>query len=310
MRSIPLTAISLNTEAIKTRSSILVGDRPNNQRVLMDPSQPILLSELVVPLQVGKRVVGTLDVSREEANAFSPEDVLLLQSLGDQVAIAVENERLYHRTLELAVHEERSRLARNLHDSVVQSLYSLNLMMSGWLEHIRSGDMTNVIANFERASEIVHQALKEMRLMVYQLNPRVLEWEGLGTALRRRLDSVENRVGIKAHLVIPENLHLPAEIEESLYHIAQEALNNALKHSHESEVDITISHQERRQNGSVVILEIRDNGEGFSQETADRSGMGLANMKHRAEEHQGTFSLISTPGEGTTVRVEIPLLVQ
>jgi signal transduction histidine kinase len=149
-----------------------------------------------------------------------------------------------------------------------------------------------------------------MRLMIYQLNPRILEQEGFGIALRRRLDSVENRAGIKTYLTIPENIHLPAEIEESLYHIAQEALNNALKHSRESEVHISLTRSDRKNNGEVVILEIQDNGEGFSEESADLSGMGLTNMKHRAEEHKGTFSLISNPGEGTTVRVEIPLPAQ
>jgi signal transduction histidine kinase len=100
---------------------------------------------------------------------------------------------------------------------------------------------------------------------------------------------------------------MPPEIEEGLYHIAQEALNNALKHSRESEVQITLMVDPKGSDGDTVVMEIRDNGEGFSPSTADLSGMGLANMKHRTEEHHGIFAINSSPGEGTIVRVEIPL---
>ena len=126
-------------------------------------------------------------------------------------------------------------------------------------------------------------------------------------ALRHRLESVESRAGIKFHLVVPQTLTLSPGIGEGLYHIAQEALNNALKHSSESEVQITISLTTNGHAGEAVVLEIRDNGQGFIFETVDRSGMGLANMKHRAEEYHGILSIVSSPGKGTTIRVEIPL---
>lgn len=142
--------------------------------------------------------------------------------------------------------------------------------------------------------------------MVYQLNPRLLEREGLKIALSHRLDSVESRAGIVTHLDMPEILNLPAEVEESLYHIAQEALNNALKHSRESEVWITLT--VGTDDRETVLLQIRDNGVGFSPANADPCGMGLENMRHRAEEQGGAFSLTSNPGEGTIIKVEIPLI--
>ena len=129
---------SLNTRALQTREPQLVNDVAQDPYYLADGGMPDTRSELVVPLQLGDRILGTLDVNSTQVNAFTPEDVLVIRSLGDQIAIAIENARLYDRSRELAVMQERNRLARELHDSVTQSLYSVMLLTEGWRRTVQA----------------------------------------------------------------------------------------------------------------------------------------------------------------------------
>jgi len=301
--SISMELECLNTDAVRSKRYVLMNDVSSVPDFPADGSETSVRSELVVPLKIGSRIIGTLDIISTEVNTFSPEDVLLLHSLGDQIAIAVENSRLVQRSLELAVHEERSRLARDLHDSVVQSLYSLNLLVSGWKRMVQNGDTSEVKEYFDRAGEITHQALKEMRLMVFQLQPRALIWEGLVSALQRRLEAVEHRAGVKTSLATSALPNLPFKVEEALYHIAQEALNNALKHSGETHVTVEIQSAE-----SIIQLKVTDNGKGFDPAASgNSSGMGLFNMRQRAEELHGILIITSSPDAGTSITAILPL---
>jgi signal transduction histidine kinase len=152
-----------------------------------------------------------------------------------------------------------------------------------------------------RLREIAQQALKEMRLLVYQLRPLVLKREGLVGALQQRLDAVEKRAGVDARLLVEGTLDLPATVEEGLYRIAQEALNNALKHAAPRAVILRIRADARR-----VVLDVTDDGQGFDPAAvSDKGGMGLVSMRERAERLGGSFSLASAPGGGTTVRVDV-----
>ncbi len=290
---------SLNGDAARSNRALLVNDVQADPRYLPDLSLPETRSELVLPLRLGDRVIGTLDVHSAQSNAFHEEDVLVLQSLGDQLAIAIENARLYDQTRELAILEERTRLARELHDSVTQSLYSLSLLAEGWRRLAKAGGEVHVEDYLRRFGEITQQALKEMRLLVYEMRPPVLEQEGLIAALRQRLDAVEKRAGIEARLVVTNLVELPAPVEEGLYWIAQEALNNALKHASASTVTVRVYTQ-----GSEAIFEITDDGQGFEPVAASTNGgMGLSNMKARAEEVGASLEIESSIGQGTTVRV-------
>ena len=222
---------SLNTRALQTGEPQLVNDVTQDPYYLADGGMPDTRSELVVPLRLGNRMLGTLDVNSTQVNGFTPEDVLVIRSLGDQIAIAIENARLYDRSRELAVMQERNRLARELHDSVTQSLYSVMLLTEGWRRSVQAGGGGSVYVEdyLARISDICGQALKEMRLLIYELRPPVLERDGLVGALRKRLDAVEKRSGVEARVVMDDLLELPVPVEVELYRIAQEALNNALK---------------------------------------------------------------------------------
>jgi signal transduction histidine kinase len=140
-----------------------------------------------------------------------------------------------------------------------------------------------------------------MRLLVYELRPLVLETEGLVGALQQRLDAVEKRAGVQSRLIVEGALDLPPRVEEGLYRIAQEALNNALKHAAASAVTVRIC-----ADGQDIRLDVSDNGQGFDPAAvSDRGGLGFTSMRERAERLGGIVAVQSAPGEGTTITVSI-----
>jgi signal transduction histidine kinase len=150
---------------------------------------------------------------------------------------------------------------------------------------------------------VAQQALKEMRLLVYQLRPPALEHDGLIGALQHRLDAVEERAGVKARLLADKMLELPGPVEEALYHITQEALNNALKHASATSVLVQIRAPDHR-----VELEITDDGVGFEPEAVmGKGGLGLVSMRERAEQLGGELTLLSAVGKGTKVKVTVEI---
>jgi PAS domain S-box-containing protein len=199
--------------------------------------------------------------------------------------------------------EERQRLARELHDSVTQSLYSLTLLAEAGRRTARAGEMEKVVANIARLGETAQQALKEMRLLVYELRPLALEQAGLAEALQSRLDAVEKRAGVNAQLRVEMDGELPAEVENALYRVAQETLNNALKHAEATQISVAL-----RSNHQQVHLEIVDNGKGFEAERMpNHGGLGLVSIRERMEALHGEWSITSKPGAGTSVIVNVPL---
>lgn len=164
-----------------------------------------------------------------------------------------------------------------------------------------AGDLEVVGEHLAELGEAARQALKEMRLLVYELRPAVLEKEGLVGTLRRRLEAVERRAGVEVSLRVEGEGEIPREVEEGLFRIAQEALNNSLKHAHTGSVSVRLRFTEK-----AVEIEIADDGRGFDPAEVE-GGMGLVNMRERASSLGGEFSLSSAPGKGSTVRVVVPL---
>lgn len=269
---------------------------------------------LGAPLWVGEEVVGLIALERALPEGYTEEDVRLITGFADLTGLALENARLYRQAEQLAVIRERQRLARELHDSVTQSLYSLTLLTEAARRLARSGDLARVEEALTRLSEIDQQALKEMRLLVYELRPLALKHVGLVGALQQRLDTVEKRAGVETHLLLEGVMVFPEQMEEELYRIAQEALNNALKHAAATVITVRIRTDEAPPPGEAAIaLTITDNGKGFNldETTAaasggDTGGIGLDSMRERAEKLGGALTVHSAPGKGTTVELIIP----
>jgi signal transduction histidine kinase len=206
---------------------------------------------------------------------------------------------------EVAVAAERQRLARELHDSVTQSLHSSTLLAEAGQRLARAGDLERTRHYLARLGEIAQQSLKEMRLLVYELRPIALTELGLVGALRQRLDAVERRAGVEVSLVVEGDTELAADVEEELYRIAEEALNNALKHAEPSSIAVTV-----RIEGDLPdprpVLEVVDDGKGFEPAgMRHEGGLGLASMRQRAEKIGGRLTVHSAPGGGTRVQVVV-----
>ena len=296
-----INTIDLNI--IQSNGPVLLPNNPRDKDVLNGKPPQRFSSELIIPLRVAEKPIGSLNIQSQQGDSFSPEDILLLQSLGDQIAIAIENARLYQQNRELAVLEERNRLARDMHDSVSQSLYSLSLMAEGWKRLVKAGKEANVEHYANRFAEITQQALKEMRLIIYEMRPSCLSQDGLIEALRQRLGAVEEHAGIKTKLVVEEFVSFPPPVEEALYWIVQESLNNTLKHAQANQVSIHFYLRD-----SFILLEITDNGKGFDiSEPSNNSGLGLKTMQERAAEINSVLKIRSTPAKGTRINIQIPL---
>jgi len=203
----------------------------------------------------------------------------------------------------LAALEERQRLARDLHDSVTQSLYSITLLAEVARRHATAGNAAATLEQIERLGALSQQCLREMRLLVYELRPAMVEESGLVGALRQRLEAVEQRSGVQVHLDAGDDQHIPLPIQNELFRVAEEALNNALKHAHASRLAIGLELA-----AGEVILSIADNGRGFDPHVARTSGgQGLGNMHERIRRLGGHFQIDSAPGQATTVNVRLPL---
>jgi len=221
----------------------------------------------------------------------------------NELNIANQKLQEYARHAEaLGIAEERNRLARDLHDSVTQSLYSLTLFAEAASEELDAGEVETTKSHLKDLRETSRQALQEMRLMVFELRPPELETKGFTLALQERLEAVEARTGIESVINIDIEERLPSKIENGLYSIAREALNNILKHSHATKVKITL----QRKNGGV-IFEIQDNGIGMKALSASNSaGLGLKGMKERADQIGASLILQNAPEKGTLLKVEVP----
>lgn len=211
---------SLNGRTAIQNEAVLVNNVLESSDFQYDPLLPGTKSELVIPLRIAGKVIGTLDLQASKVSAFTLEDLPVFQSLGDQIAIAIENARLVESNQKLAVIDERNRLARELHDSVIQSLYSLTLLGGGWSRFSPAEKAQEADVFVGEFSEIARQALKEMRLLVYNLRPPVLEQEGLLGALHARLDAVEKRAGIQTRLIADDLSLLDSATQECVYRIA------------------------------------------------------------------------------------------
>lgn len=256
---------------------------------------------LAVPLLLKDEVYGALALYYQAGRQFSDEEVNLAVIFADQAVLAIENARLREQAEQAASMEERGRLARELHDSVTQSLYSVTLYTEAAARLMPPGH-ESAAEHLRDARDTAQEALREMRLMIYQLRPPLLEKSGLAVALQVRLDAVERRGGIHAELAVEGEDCLPPAVQAELHQIAQEALNNALKHARARQVQVHLHF-----GPAVTRLTVGDDGAGFDPAAAAAGGgLGLANMRERAARIGARLTIDSAPGGGTQVLVEVP----
>lgn len=286
----------------------LIPDVGQNSHFHTGPGTENIRSHLSVPLKTKDEVIGVLSTGSDRVNAFDESDVILLQSLAHQAAVAVENIRYYERAQRIAVMEERSRLARELHDAVTQTIFSASLLAEA-LPEIWENDPQEGRHVVQELRGLSRGALAEMRTLLLELRPSALAETRLEDLLRQLGEAASGKEGIPVNVVIEGQGVLPAEIHVAFYRIAQEALNNVVKHARASQVTIrlcyscTASEDASQAIDTRALLIIRDNGCGFDPAHVPPDHLGLGIMQERVQAIGASLTLDSHPGEGTQVTV-------
>jgi signal transduction histidine kinase len=262
---------------------------------------PDMRSFLGVPIVAGGGVIGAFYLTEKvDAPDFSDEDEELIGLLAAHAAIAITNARLYEQARELSITAERNRLALDLHDAVSQKLFGLvlNAEAAGTL---LERDPAAARAQVAKLGVLAQEALEELRSLVFELRPPELEKDGLGGALRKHVELRRRVDGPRIELSVEGEPPADSARDAEILRIAQEALQNALKHARASQVAVTLAAENGR-----VALEVADDGVGFDPDAADPRShrLGLTSMEERARRIGGTLEIRSAPGEGTVVRLE------
>jgi signal transduction histidine kinase len=252
---------------------------------------------------VQERVRGWLSIEHQQPNAYTPRHATLALAIANQAAIAIENARLHEQARRLAVLEERQRIARDLHDSVSQALYGIGLgaRTARTLLDRSPGDKSTLVEPLEYVLAQADAGLAEMRALIFELRPGSLEKEGLVSALAKQAAALRARYKLEVQTKFCQEPTLPFEVKEALYRIAQEALNNTVKHAQASRVEIRLGDL-----AETVVLQIQDNGVGFDPHVEYPGHLGLHSMRERAARLGATLEIQSELGHGALVQIRIP----
>lgn len=298
-----LVAGSLAEQAIITRqtqtSDHVLGDsRAASMLALLESAR--VSSLLCAPLLVRSKNLGVLMIWTEQEHVFDPQERRLANLFANQAALALHNAHLHARNRQLAIEQERHRLARELHDSVTQSLYSIGLTAQASLRLLAQNDR-GIEGPIKYIHTLSQTALTEMREQLYQLHPTVLN-EDLVEALTQHCNMLSKQYNLAIEFKAELEISLSLSQRDTLYSIAREALWNIIKHAKASRVNISLNKENNQ-----VILAVVDNGVGFESSTLEDETMGLRSMKERARLLGGVFEVQSTPGRGTHLTTRFPL---
>lgn len=301
--SIPETLVSLSDLKQGDFVSISKDQFSSLNGALGEHLQALEVRSIVfTPLQVRDQTYGLLGLEIcEDSRSISEGERDLLSILATDIAQLIEDEHLFEQAKILIATEERNRLARELHDSVAQTLYSISLFTDATRFALEADKLDVVGAHLQELVQLSREAMSDMRLLIFELRPPILEKDGFVAALQRRLDSVEARSGIQTTLYTEGELHLTSQQESELYWISLESLNNVIKHAEATQVKIELIGKD-----GYISLVIADNGIGFEPESVDKSGgQGIRNIRERSEHIGASSSIASARGQGTRITIEL-----
>ncbi len=260
----------------------------------------VMQSFLGAPILLSERVIGFILLFSKTSGFFNALHADRLRIFADQAVIAVRNAQAYEHALEIAAREERQRLARDLHDAVSQTLFSASFMAES-LPRLMDHDLDAVRQGLDKLNRMTKGALAEMRTLLMELRPQALVETELNVLLRHLVNATGNRIDdLTIHLEDhTEALTLPPDVKVGLYRIAQEALNNVIKHAQARIVYVTlIDHPQ------AVELSIEDDGIGFTRQDVPANHFGLNIMEERAHKIDAQLHIHSHVGQGTQIHVE------
>lgn len=290
---------ALITEARPLRLS-RIQDDPRS--VGFPPNHPPMTSFLGVPIKVRDQVYGNLYLTEKRGSAeFTPDDQEAALTLGAQAGVAIENARIREELQRLAVLEDRERIAQELHDGVIQSLFAVGMALQA--ASATADDPQALTKRLAAAVDDVDRVIRELRNYIFGLGPGGLADRELDRAIHDLADEYRrgSDVAIRAH-VDPEAASLLAPKAGHVVQAVREAISNALRHAEAKTVSVVLVRED-----GAALLEVEDDGQGFEPEAAAESGRGLGNMRARAEALGGALEIRSEPGAGTSVRIRIPL---
>jgi signal transduction histidine kinase len=281
------------------------------------PEHPTHHRHASVPLIAQDQAVGILNLLLPAGREFSPEELQMLESIGHEVAITIQRARLFEQVrdqehtrrellqrLLVAQEDERRRIAQDLHDHAGQMMTALIIQLAQ-LASKAEEEGAVVAESLRRLHELAQQGLDELRKLVYELRPSILDDLGLGPAVRWYADTYVRPAGLQTEPQIAEiRDRLPADLETVAFRIIQEAATNTLRHAKASKLEIRLDLR-----GDTLLVMVRDDGVGFDLDSNDgsRRTLGLHGMRERAQLVGGTLQVLSVPGVGTTVLARLPL---
>jgi ligand-binding sensor domain-containing protein/signal transduction histidine kinase len=251
-----------------------------------------------LPISVDHKVVAVFNIGFTTPNLIGDDTTRLFSALTNRAAISIANMELFEQTKDLAVMEERNRLARDLHDSAKQKAFAA-LAQLGTARGLLNGHGNSVTMHLNEAENLVTDVIQELTFLVQEIYPIGLQEKGLVTTLREHIFEWENRNDTIIQFVTHNEQRLPLEIEQAIYRITQEALANIARHSQAQRVDVSLMY-----NGDSVQLCISDDGRGFDMNK--KHGMGLRSIRERVGSIHGTVQIQSAPGHGTRLFVQVP----
>ncbi len=252
-------------------------------------------SMIATPVIVKDETYGSLHLYYSQMREFSEDDVELAKTFGDQAALALEHERLDAQAKEAAVSDERNRLARELHDAVTQTLFSSSLIAEV-LPKIWDKNPEEGRRRLEELRQLTKGALAEMRALLLELRPAVIVEADLGDLVRQLAEAASGTSRIPITVDAAERVRLPSEPHMAFYRIAQEALNNIIKHSGATKAKVVLTVKDGR-----VTMKISDNGRGFDKPGASAESLGIGIMNERAAAAGAKLKVTGKPGQGTVV---------
>jgi signal transduction histidine kinase len=252
---------------------------------------------IAIPLIARGRLVGSLNLSTNRSRTYPPEQMALLKAIGQQIGVAVENARLYEQAGQSATMAERSRLARELHDAVTQTLFSANLI-ADVIPRLWERDPDDGRRSLEELRQLTRGALAEMRTVLLEMRPESLARSDLRALLTQLADAFVGRVRVPVDLVVRGECEVSHEVTLAFYRVAQEALNNVAKHSGARRVEVHLEC-----GPGEMDLRIEDDGLGFEVRSIPAGHMGIAIMRERAASVGAALKVDSQPGQGTTVEL-------
>jgi nitrate/nitrite-specific signal transduction histidine kinase len=257
---------------------------------------------VTVPLMTKGRLLGTLNLVSSQLHSFSDEELNLLAGIGQQVGMAVENAQLYDQAEEAAAAAERSRLARDLHDAVTQTLFSASLI-ADILPRLWERNPTEAFRRLEQVRQLTRGALAEMRTLLLELRPSVLQEASLDELLQQLAAAAAGRTMLQVDLDLDHSCEMPIAVKEAFYRIAQESLNNVIKHAGAQHTAIGLRCSQADAKMIRIAMWISDDGRGFDPKNIPPDHLGVGIMRERADGIGADLVLTSVPGTGTRIHV-------